>query len=101
MFLAWGEAMTEISKGEKYISELRRMAEQAINGRPKDGDKFETVDVNHLLHELQVHQMELEIQNVELRRTQLELETTRDRYIRLYNQAPVYSRLSAQTSHHG
>jgi PAS domain S-box-containing protein len=41
-----------------------------------------------LRYELQVHQAELEMQNEELRRIQLELETARDRFAMLFDLAP-------------
>jgi PAS domain S-box-containing protein len=42
-----------------------------------------------VLHELQVHQVELELQDEELRRSRAELEATLFRQLQLYNFAPV------------
>jgi PAS domain S-box-containing protein len=42
-----------------------------------------------MIHELRVHQIELEMQNEELRQTQVEIIATRERYFDLYDLAPV------------
>ena len=71
---------------------LRRLAENALEETADDNDDLSGMsseDIASLIHELRVHQIELEMQNVELRCIQGELEKTRDKYSHLYDFAPA------------
>ena len=71
---------------------LRAAAEADLAQQPKGGalsPATNGTEVTDVLHELKVHQIELEMQNEALRQTQAELEESRNRYIDLYEFAPV------------
>ncbi len=70
-------------------SSLRKRAEEFLKKYPEAIKEITTGDVNKLVEDLHVHQIELEIQNEELRRAQSELEVSRDGYSDLYDFAPV------------
>jgi two-component system, LuxR family, sensor kinase FixL len=75
---------------------LRTRAERRLCKTRREVAEMPVDDVQKLVHELQVHHVELEMQNDELRRTQLELEQARDRYSDLFDFAPAaYLTLSA------
>lgn len=68
---------------------LRERAAEYLNKNPSAFKDIPPVDIKNLIEDLQIHQIELEMQNTELRRSQLELEESRDEYTRLYDFAPV------------
>ncbi len=69
--------------------DLRPRAEKAVAKKREEGKKPSVNEAKRLIHELDVHQAELEIQNEELRRTQIELTQSRKQYLDLYDFAPV------------
>jgi len=84
--------------GAGTFDELRRRAEDWLGGsKPADDERSPEADAHRLIHELHVHQIELEMQNEELQRVQAELENGLTRLTDLYEFAPVgYVTLDAQ-----
>ena len=76
---------------------LRQQAEDALKKLHLDRGPVAPEDAKLLNHELEVHQIELEMQNEDLRRIHMELDAARARYFDLYDLAPVgYCTVSEQ-----
>ena len=69
--------MAEEKSSEK-ANEIRKRAEKLLVETPQDMRAIPPDHVQKLIHELRVHQIELEIQNKELQRIQFELQETRN-----------------------
>ena len=77
-------------KAEEISRKNESGSSESLNGSPIE-------ETSRIVHELRVHQIELEMQNEELRRTHQELAEEHERYLDLYNFAPVgYCTLSEQ-----
>ncbi|KAB0663791.1 PAS domain S-box protein [Oryzomonas japonica] len=83
MAIASGKSLTT-------TDELRRQAEERLRAKaagvepPLSGEEMQ-----RLVHELEVHQIELEMQNAELRQARDEIEKALERYTDLYDFAPI------------
>src|SRR5215471_9610406 len=73
----------------KSAKPLRQRAEQLMRATRAQILAMPDQQVRTLVYELQVHQIELEVQNEELRQAQIELAESRDRYSDLYEFAPI------------
>jgi PAS domain S-box-containing protein len=68
---------------------LRDDAEELLARSPKRSADLKGQTPEQLIHELEVHQVELETQAEELRRAYIALEESRDKYLDLYDFAPI------------
>lgn len=73
----------------KRANDLRRRAEKRLRKSVRPVESATPQKSIDLQHELEVHQVELELQNEELRRSQAALEESRKKYFDLYDLAPV------------
>jgi PAS domain S-box-containing protein len=71
------------------FSALRQRAEELLTNRAFTPEKISLEEAVRLIHELQVHQMELEIQNEDLHQTQMQLAESASKYAELYDFAPA------------
>ncbi|MDZ7831429.1 MAG: ATP-binding protein [Desulfobacterales bacterium] len=85
--------MTNKENRPKGAADLRQEAEALARKRTdrtlQDIAALSPEEIRETLHELRVHQIELEMQNEELRKAQAEIEESRARYFDLYDLAPV------------
>ena len=81
--------MKEAGTESRQLKSLRHRAEALLHEKPQALSNIPPEDIQQLIHELEVHQIELEMQNEELRRVQLQLAEARDKYLDLYDFAPV------------
>ena len=84
------EAMKNEKNTTVDAAVLRRRAEVRLREAVSQGVAVrEEADMRRLVHELQVHQIELEMQNEELREARTRLEELLERYTELYDFAPI------------
>jgi PAS domain S-box-containing protein len=69
---------------------LRQLATRRASSRVSvDLAALSSSEIRDLVHELEVHKIELEIQNQQLREAQHQADESRERYRRLYDSAPI------------
>jgi PAS domain S-box-containing protein len=82
--------MSPEARKPRSPAELRQLAEASLTRRPsRDLDALAPDEIRHLVHELEIHRVELEIQNQELQEARLANQASEERYRRLYEGAPV------------
>lgn len=79
-----------VTNNVKYSTEeLRNKALHKIKSLEMESSTLSEIDVRKLAQELQIYKVELEIQNEELRKSQIETENSFEQFYQLFNNAPV------------
>src|SRR5208283_5337813 len=81
--------MADKTREQRSAAALRNEAEKRLAHLEKISSGGDAEDIQKLVHELGVHQIELEMQNAQLAQTQAELEKSRQKYSDLFDFAPV------------
>ena len=84
---------SDVDSVTSLMQSLYQRAEAALGQRvgqsPEQFAALSPAQAQRMLHDLQVHQVELEMQNEELRRQQVKLDESLARYVDFYDLAPV------------
>ena len=81
--------MAKQKTGTKSNEVLRARAKKFLAKSGPELDKIPPTEIQKLVDELQIHQVELDLQNEELRRSQAETEAALAKYADLYDSAPI------------
>ena len=81
--------MADNSGKATNLRHLRKRAQHILQKRGYSEKNGDSVDLEHLLHEYEIYQVELELQNEELRSAARELEEARNEYYDLFEAVPV------------
>ena len=82
------QLIAELNELRREIT-LRDVAENKLCKSQDLSSELEDKPSEEIIHELRVHQIELEMQQDELKKTQLALEESRDHYREFYDFAPI------------
>lgn len=81
--------MEKMKKSVDRNVKIKQLTKEKLDKQSSSKKKLSFQIAKKNLNELKVHKIELEMQNDELRKTQLELIESNEKYIDLYNSAPV------------
>lgn len=71
------------------FKDLREKAERLLDNTSNNSENYSLRSIKAMIQELQIHQIELELQNEELRLSQLRLKESEVKYYEFYNNAPI------------
>src|SRR5690554_4073261 len=84
-----GKQMSTERKEANKFSRQRQRAQTLAGEQPQDWNDYSPQELQRLIQELKAHQIELELQNEELRLAQLDRELAQKKYAELYDSAPL------------